>query len=59
MASDPALLEAFRKQLRIVLGSGNAAAFLGLWESWKDQSGIDCDDMIDVMKQEGAGEMAP
>lgn len=53
MASDPALLEAFRRQLRIVMASGDPMAYLGLWAAWKDQAGIDRDDLIDAMKQEG------
>jgi hypothetical protein len=52
MASDPALLEAFRKQLRTAIRSGNPGAFLGLWMAWKDQGGVDRDDLIDAMKAE-------
>jgi hypothetical protein len=52
--SDPDLIEAFRKQLRTVLASGNPGAFLGLWEAWKDQPGVNRDDLIDVIKAEGA-----
>ena len=55
MASDPALLEAFRKQLHTVIRSGNPGAFLGLWLTWKDQAGVDRDDLIDVMKAENYG----
>jgi hypothetical protein len=54
MASDPALLDAFRKQARTVLASGDAMAYLGLWIAWKDQAGIDRDDLVDVLKAEGA-----
>ncbi len=51
MNSDPALLGAFRKQAQTVLASGNAAAFLGLWQAWKDQAGTDRDDLVDVIKE--------
>lgn len=54
MASDPALLGAFRKQVRTVLGRGDVMAFLGLWIAWKDQPGIDRDDLADVLREEGA-----
>jgi hypothetical protein len=52
--SDPDLIEAFRKQARTVLASGDAMAFLGLWVAWKDQAGVNRDDLIDVLKAEGA-----
>jgi len=50
MNSDPALLGAFRKQLAMVLASENAMAFLGLWAAWKDQPGVNRDDLIDIIK---------
>lgn len=53
MRSDEALIGAFRKQLRTVLASDDALAFLGLWISWKDQPGVCQDDLLDVIKQEG------
>ena len=49
--SDPALLGAFRKQAKTVLDSGNYMAFLGLWTAWKDQAGINRDDLVDVIKE--------
>jgi hypothetical protein len=54
MRSDPDLLGAFRKQARTVLAAGDPAAFLGLWVAWKDQAGVDRDDLVDVLKQQGA-----
>ena len=54
MASDPELLGAFRKQARTVLAGGDAMALLGLWVAWKDQPGIDRDDLVDVLRAEGA-----
>jgi len=54
MRSDPALISAFRKQARTVLASGDAAAFLGLWIAWKDQADVHQDDLVDVLKEEGA-----
>ena len=59
MTSDPALLGAFRKQLRAVLDSGDAMAFLGLWFAWKDQPGIERDDLVDVIKAEGGEGVIP
>jgi hypothetical protein len=53
MQSDPALIGAFRKQVRTVLASGNADAFLGLWIAWKDQDGVNQDDLVDALKEEG------
>jgi hypothetical protein len=52
--SDPELLEAFRKQARAVLDSGDGFALLGLWVAWKDQPGMDRDDLVDVLRAEGA-----
>ena len=57
--SDAALLGAARKQLAAVLKSGNAAAFLGWWASWKDQDGIRRDDLIDLVNEAGAAGMLP
>ena len=54
VTSDPELLGAFRKQLRTVLDGGDAMAFLGLWLAWKDQQGTDRDDLVDMVKAEGA-----
>jgi hypothetical protein len=53
MQSDPALIGAFRKQVRMVLASGNADAFLGLWIALKDQDGVNQDDLVDALKEEG------
>jgi hypothetical protein len=44
VSSDPDLLEAFRKQCRHF---GPGIAFL----AWREQRGVDQDDLIDVMKQ--------
>lgn len=44
MASDPALLEAFRRQCR---AAGPALAFM----AWLDQEGVDRDDLIDIVKE--------
>jgi hypothetical protein len=53
MQSDPELISAFRKQARTVLASGDANAFLGLWTAWKNQDGVNQDDLVDVLKEEG------
>jgi hypothetical protein len=58
MRSDPALIDCFRKQVRAALTDDDAAAFLGLWTAWKDQSGVDQDDLVDVLKEEG-GSLLP
>ena len=52
--SDPDLIGAFRKQLRTILASGNGDTLLGLWLAWKDQDGVNRDDLVDVIKAEGA-----
>lgn len=52
--SDPVLAEAFRRQARAVLDSGNELAFLGLWLAWESQSGVSRDDLVDILKAEGA-----
>jgi hypothetical protein len=57
--SDPALLKAARKQLGMVLESGNPSAFLGWWAAWKVQDGIDRDDLIDLVKEAGADGLMP
>jgi hypothetical protein len=44
MSSDPALLEAFRKQCATV---GPALAFM----AWLDQEGVDRDDLINIVKE--------
>ena len=54
MTSDPDLLSAFRKQARTILDGGNVLAFLGLREAWKSQPGISQDDLVDVLREEGA-----
>lgn len=54
--TDPALIEAFRKQTRTVLASGDAAAFLGLWAAWEVQAGVCRDDLVDVLKEFGRDE---
>ena len=62
MASDPDLLTAARKQLAIVLASGNVLAFLGWWQAWKVQDGINPDDLVDLVKEaapEYLGNVAP
>jgi len=51
VSSDAALLEAARKQL--ALAGDNAAAFLGWRMAWKDQRGVDRDDLIDLVKDAG------
>jgi hypothetical protein len=47
--SDAVLLEAARGQLATVLASGNALAFLGWWEAWTHQPGVDRDDLADLI----------
>lgn len=54
-ASDPALLDAFRKQVERVLASGDAAAALGLWEAWRGQVGVSQDDLVDIIKEMTGG----
>jgi hypothetical protein len=49
--SDPALLDAARKQLAIV--KGDAMAFLGWWMAWKVQDGVNPDDLVDLVKAAG------
>ena len=44
MTSNPALLEAFRKQCKTF---GADAAFL----MWKDQAGVDRDDLLNIVKE--------
>jgi hypothetical protein len=51
--SDPVLIEAFRRQARAVLDSGDELAFLGLWLAWENQPGVGRDDLVDVLKAEG------
>ena len=53
--SDPALLEAARRQLRTVLATSDPYALLGWWEAWKTQRGVHHDDLIDVLTTEGPG----
>jgi hypothetical protein len=51
--SDPALLEAARRQLASVLAAYDAAAFLGWWLAWSVQQGVTHDDLIDLVKAAG------
>jgi hypothetical protein len=50
--SDPALLDAFRKQVRFLKASGKMTPYAALLV-WKDQPGISQDDMIGILKDEG------
>jgi hypothetical protein len=54
VASDLPLIEAARAQLRQVLASGNPAAFLGWWQSWKQEPGVDQNDLTDLVTAESA-----
>jgi hypothetical protein len=56
--SDQVLLDAARKQLAIVVSSGDPLAFLGWWEAWRNQSDISRDDLADLMKDAGMGEFS-
>jgi hypothetical protein len=47
MTSDPALLDAFRKQCQ---HADPALVFL----AWQDQAGVDQDDLIDILKEMSA-----
>ena len=52
-SSDPALLDAARKQLATVVASGDVMAFLGWWAAWKSQDGVNPDDLADLVKAAG------
>jgi hypothetical protein len=55
--SDAVLLEAARAQLATVLASGNPGAFLGWWEAWTHQPGVDRDDLAELLVAAGSEEV--
>lgn len=52
--SDPALLEAFRRQCITVKKAGRSP--LGLLLMWRGEAGVDNDDLVDIAKEVDANE---
>lgn len=50
MASDPVLLEAFRRQARRAAADDPAGPWL-VWYIWRDQPGTDRDDLTDAIRE--------